>query len=378
MPLSKLSRGDLELLRRAITRRQIPTPISEIGLRSIGRERLFSKLGPLREAPEAAALALIDYALAGGGAVAGGAPAAVASLVWTGPEVALAAARPTTAVLLELFGAAQQRVMIAGYEFDHGAVIFEPLYKAMVERGVKVAVYLDIRPLPSPKAKVDAYLALAAHKFLKRNWPFGAPIPELFYFPDGTAHGSRKSFHPKCVVVDGRQLLVGSANFTKRGHTRNVEVGVRLDDAALGGVLCTQFERLVQQGDLVRLPAALGPADRPPVEVEDAEEDAVAAPVSDADRIADELFVSDEARGLFARLLAAGVPVPDVGEDIEGDDGEVIGSPELSWPGPRVAVLLPEQEGSRKKLEAADWACVGLDLTDDQLAALCERASREG
>jgi hypothetical protein len=41
-------------------------------------------------------------------------------------------------------------------------------------------------------------------------------------------------------------------------------------------------------------------------------------------------------------------------------------------------VLLPEQEGSRKKLDAADWACFGIDLTPDQLAALCERVGREG
>lgn len=49
------------------------------------------------------------------------------------------------------------------------------------------------------------------------------------------------SLHAKCVVVDERWVLVTSANFTDRGQTRNVEVGVLLDDAGFAGVLEAQF-----------------------------------------------------------------------------------------------------------------------------------------
>ena len=55
--------------------------------------------------------------------------------------------------------------------------------------------------------------------------------------------------------------------------------------------------------------------------------------------------------------------------------GEVIGSPELSWPEARAAVLLPEQEANRKQLEAAGWTCFSTtdgDLSADDFHALCE------
>jgi hypothetical protein len=59
-----------------------------------------------------------------------------------------------------------------------------------------------------------------------------------------------------------------------------------------------------------------------------------------------------------------------------GADGEVIGSTELSWLVQRVAVLLPEQEGRRKKLEAADWTCFSIlpggALGVEEFGVLCE------
>lgn len=99
---------------------------------------------------------------------------------------------------------------------------------------------------------------------------------------------------------------------------------------------------------------------------------------SRASALADELLVSDDVRPLFEKLIASGAPVPEVGADIEGESGEVIGSPELSWEVARVAVLLPEQESSRKKLEAEGWACFGTTLDAQALDALTERLRRVG
>lgn len=375
-PLAQLSRGELEFLRRAIQRRQLPTPITEIALQSVGKGKLYARLGPLAPAPRETALALIDLALAAAGDPAEPGPGA--SLVWTGPEVRGSRARPTTPVLLELFAGARQRVIVAGYEIDHGAVLFEPLHRAMVERGVAVEIYLDIRPVPGPRASLDAHLALRAHRFLARNWPFGPPLPALHYFPAGVAHGSQRSLHAKCVVVDGAHVLVGSANFTRRAHTRNVEVGVCLRDPALAAALAGQLEALVAQGDLARLPAAALARELPPDATEDEEDGGEAdAGAPSFEQLADQLYVSDEARPLFLGLLAAGVAPPRVGEDVEGERGEVIASPELSWPGPRVAVLLPEQESSRKKLEAAGWTCFAISLDPGELDTLRELAGTE-
>jgi phosphatidylserine/phosphatidylglycerophosphate/cardiolipin synthase-like enzyme len=49
------------------------------------------------------------------------------------------------------------------------------------------------------------------------------------------------SLHAKCIVVDGRWVFAMSANFTDRGQTRNVEMGVLLEDARLAAVLEAPF-----------------------------------------------------------------------------------------------------------------------------------------
>jgi hypothetical protein len=374
LPLSQLTRAELELLRRAIAKRQLAAPLTEIGLRSIGKDKLFPRLGVLANANEEFALALIDLALA-----VGEAPVASsrtpATLVWTAPDVHMSKARTTTAVLLELFASAHERVLVAGYEFDHGAALFDPLHDAMVSRGVKVDVFLEIDPAPSPKSIMASYLAIQAHRFIEGNWPFGPPFPRLHYFPAGCEHASRRSLHAKCAVVDGRHVLIGSANFTRRGHTRNVEVGVRLDDPDLASALVYQFERLVEQGTFALLPFAAGGP--PPTAAED-EHETARLPADRGEALASELGVAAEAKALLLRLLESGAPTPQVGDDVEGTDGEAIGSPELSWPRQRVAVLLPEQEGDRRKLEAARWTCFSLERATAEIDALLELLVREG
>lgn len=380
-PLGQLTKAELEFLRKAIARRQVPTPLTLAALQSIGRGSLFARLGALAGASEDAALAMIDLALAAGDAGPAARAPAPAVLAWTVPDGTLlhGGIRATTPVVLEMLGAAQERVLIAGYQFDHGAVIFQPLYKAMVERGVKVTIYVEVPPVPSPRSNLDAYLAVQAHRFIKDNWPFGAPLPELYYWPVGCAHGSHSSLHAKCIVVDARYALIGSANFTRRGHRRNLEIGVRLDDPAFALSLVQQFERLVDKGQLLRLPAIAG-HDIPPMAAEDEEGAAAAAiaPEIHAAALAAELLVSDAARPLFDRLIASGLPMPLVGEDIEGEHGEVIGSPELAWDAPHVAVLLPEQEGNRKKLEAAGWTCFASTLDQAAFEMLGELVRRGG
>ena len=378
LPLSQLSRTELEFLRKAIVKRQLATPLSEAGLASLGKAALFAKLGPLAGTGEAAALALIELALASGEPVAAAAAPRSSVLVLTDPKVALPNVRATTAVLLELLGAATERVLIAGYEFGHGAVLFGPLHKAMAERNVKVTICLKVPPAPSPKSMMSAYLAVQAHQFLKQNWPFGAPLPQLYYFPAGCEHGSHRSLHAKCVIVDDRHVLVGSANFTQRGHTRNLEVGVRLDDPSLAHALTMQFKQLIDNGELRALPIVAVQAAAPPAEAENEDEPAAVTAMPVGAAFIDELGVDDALRPLLTRLLARGLPAPDVGADIEGTAGQVIGSPELSWDEGRVAVLLPEQEGSRNMLESAGWACYGGTLSPAEFEALCARVRGGG
>ncbi len=362
MPLSQMSRSELEFLRRAIQKRQIPTPISQIGLQSVSRGNLFGKLGPLVDAPKAAALALLEYALKE--PVSAEKATVQNDLVWTGPEVHLNSARPTTAVVLEILQSARKSVVIAGYEFDHGAVLFSALHQVMQEHGVKVSIFLDVRRA-TKKANMDSYLALEALRFIERNWPFGSPTPELFYFPEGVAAGSRKSMHAKCIVVDGEWVLVGSANFTRRGHERNIEVGVCSKDANLAKVLVTQLDALLDSGAFARLPAPTKPQQFLPEALEgdddDVLPDSVFAVPSGFQTLLDELELDHSLWKLYSDIGPYGCEPPDVGEDLEGDNGEIIGTAELSWQEQRIAVLLREQLSCRGTLESAGWTCFTVD-----------------
>lgn len=172
-------------------------------------------------------------------------------LVWTGPEPDSAESRKTAIVVRRLLAEAQRSVLIAGYRFDHGAEILEPLHRAMVERGVQASVFLDLDGRAASDAEIDHFAAARIERFLTDNWPFGPPHPVVYYEPRTASPTIHASLHAKCVVVDEARTLVTSANFTSRGQSRNVEVGVLIDDETFARRLAWHWMRLVAEG-LVR------------------------------------------------------------------------------------------------------------------------------
>ncbi|MEO0460580.1 MAG: DISARM system phospholipase D-like protein DrmC [Myxococcota bacterium] len=376
MSLGDLRDYEVAFLLKAVRKGQLPTPLTRFALESIGKGTLFDRLGPLKGAPREAVLALLEYACQSGSGHTAPSQSAksVPTLVWTAPEVAKTKARATTAVVLELFSQARAEVFIAGYEFDHGATLFEPLNEVMETAAVSTRIVLDVPAPPSAKVALDSYLALRARRFLDKNWPFSGAMPELYFYSKAVEPRSYASAHAKCAVVDRRHVMVGSANFTRRGHSRNLEVGVLLDDASFAETLLTQFEQLIESGQLAAMPTASLP--KPTIPEAEAEEESAVSEEEFA-AMAEELLVSAEARALFIELMKAGHDVPLVGEDIEGHNGSVLGSPELSWPSHRVALLLGTQSGSRRALESDGWRCFVLPITDADRFALAEALIRE-
>ncbi len=59
---------------------------------------------------------------------------------------------------------------------------------------------------------------------------------------------SHASLHAKCVAVDGTRALVGSANFTDRGHAWNIEAGVLVEDGRFAEELVRRFHDAVGAG----------------------------------------------------------------------------------------------------------------------------------
>jgi len=172
-------------------------------------------------------------------------------LVWTGPEVAASGARDTAVVVREMFASAQTSVLVAGFSFDHGADIFEPLYCAMRDRAVETQIFLDVKRAARGETDIALHVRREIDGFLHANWPFGAPFPHLFYDPRTVTPESTTSLHAKCIVVDERRALVTSANFTSRGQSRNVEVGLLLDNVVIARRLVHQWRNAASAGSFV-------------------------------------------------------------------------------------------------------------------------------
>lgn len=178
-------------------------------------------------------------------------PATRVSLVWTGPETRASGARDTSVVVREMFEGARRHVLIAGYSFDKGEGVLTPLHAVMRDRGVTVEMFVHLDMAERAPIDPEAYLRTQAEAWRARFWPFGAPVPTLYVDPRAAVPKSYASLHAKCVVVDGARALVGSANFTDRGHSRNVEAGVLVEDARFATELVRQFHDAVGVGVFV-------------------------------------------------------------------------------------------------------------------------------
>lgn len=238
--LATLPSEELERLASAIERGAVGCPVSETDLRAHGfvPAVVLSALDGLdaRAATRLLRAIAVDRT---------DRPQPRLDLVWTGPETRVATSRDTAVLVRELFASARSEVLIAGFSFDHGEEIFEPLHAVMRDHGVETAIYLDIARA-TPGADVDAHVREVASRFLTSNWPFGAPMPVLYYDPRTAAPGSVASLHAKCIVVDLARTLITSANFTDRGQTRNIELGVLIEDHDFAARVAAQWRTLAE------------------------------------------------------------------------------------------------------------------------------------
>lgn len=172
-------------------------------------------------------------------------------LVWTGPETKASTAQNTALCVERLFDEAERTVIVGGYTFDR-AEILAPLHRAMKERGVSVMIFMDIEGEAQTHEGADAFATAQIDRFFQDVWNFGLPKPDVYYDPRTAAPGPPwASLHAKCVVVDDKKSFITSANFTDRGQSRNIEVGVLIDDVHLSEQVAGQWRQLVGEG-LVR------------------------------------------------------------------------------------------------------------------------------
>jgi phosphatidylserine/phosphatidylglycerophosphate/cardiolipin synthase-like enzyme len=143
-------------------------------------------------------------------------------------------ARPIHLVLGEMLAGATKEVIAVGYEFEDNTFI-EALAKAA--RRVPVTLIRDRQRSQGSR--------------FSDVWPIGVPLPTIFQDRERPDAAKFAKMHGKALLVDRRDLLVSSANFTFHGMHGNVEFGVRLRGAAAGRA-GDVFRVLVRSGLLER------------------------------------------------------------------------------------------------------------------------------
>lgn len=237
--LASVATSDLESLLRKLERGTIPFPLSGSILESSGfPSELASAFTGLDANAACAVIRAVLEERAHARTVG-------LELAWTGPEAKGAIARETAAIVRELFDQAEKSVLIGGFRFDHGKKLLRPLADAMA-RGVEVLIVIDIPGNAPAKAAATSFATAKIDAFFRDNWPSEEHRPDVYYDPR-TAYRTDDwaSMHAKCVVVDERRSFITSANFTNRGQTRNIELGVVIDDEAFAKSVVRQWQTLI-------------------------------------------------------------------------------------------------------------------------------------
>jgi hypothetical protein len=247
--LCDLATPDLETLLKAVESGELPSPPTTAAFASRGLGERANGLAQLLQGLDRTG---VEVALRVALAERAHRPPPRLDLVWTGPEAGTAPTRDTAIVVRQLFERAQGSVIVAGFRFDHGEELLRPLHTAMKERSVSAMFFLDIDGEAAHAAGAEAFATKKIDEVFAENWPFGQPRPDVYYDPRTAMPGPPwASLHAKCVVVDEHLTLIGSANFTARGQSRNIEAGVLIEDMNFAKRVAGQWRSLIEAG-LVR------------------------------------------------------------------------------------------------------------------------------
>jgi phosphatidylserine/phosphatidylglycerophosphate/cardiolipin synthase-like enzyme len=178
-----------------------------------------------------------------------------AELVWTGPESPVSHSRDTAVVVAELFRSATKSVLVSTFVVHQVETVFKPLALRMEEvPGLKVQLFVHVGRGDRDSRHESEILREFSTKFGAR-WP-GRVRPELYYDPRSleTDADKRATWHAKVIVVDDETAFVTSANFTEWAQQRNVEAGVLIRNTEFARQLRHQFDGLVQERLVRRLP----------------------------------------------------------------------------------------------------------------------------
>ena len=182
-------------------------------------------------------------------------PAPPVEVVVTGPDTT-ATARDTGVVMRQLFNKARKRVLAVGFAVHRGKSIFQALARRLdSDESLAATLCIDVRR-PRGDTTLDSQLVHRfAADFVANQWP-GTRLPHIYYDPRSLAPTQRtaSALHAKCVVADGQEALVTSANFTQAAQARNMELGLLVAAPTVAGRIEEHFRSLIQNRHLEPLP----------------------------------------------------------------------------------------------------------------------------
>ena len=168
-------------------------------------------------------------------------------VVWTGPVQSVIPLRRTEQAILQVLNSAQSRILLVSYAVYSIPNIQDAVVRA-AKRGVTITVIVET---PNKLNVENEYSTLQA---------LGEDVAKcstVYYWPkenrqtDGS--GKLGILHVKCVVGDGNQLFLSSANLTKYAFSLNMELGVLINGGRGPRQIEVVFESLIAEGTLTRV-----------------------------------------------------------------------------------------------------------------------------
>ena len=157
-------------------------------------------------------------------------------VVVTGPDSPAAPVRLTSEVVRQLIESATRRVTLVSYAAYQLPSVITALDEATA-RGVQVRLILE-----SPEKLDGGGGAHAYARFRTYHWPIDRREP-----PEA-------KLHAKAVIVDGRDVLLTSANMTNAAYDKNIELGVLCRGGGVAAQVQRHFDSLVSNGVLELAP----------------------------------------------------------------------------------------------------------------------------
>lgn len=177
-------------------------------------------------------------------------------LILTGPHMKGAEVTSTETMFHRMVDLARDELIIAGYAFYNGKALFSALAaKMQANPEFKVTFCVNIERKEHDTTTDDGIIIDYIKTFRRYNWSEGVRLPEIYYFPPAlrTRDQGKAVLHSKCVIIDGKQALVTSANFTGNAQRTNLEAGVLVKDRLMVKRLRTYFVSAIESRLLERV-----------------------------------------------------------------------------------------------------------------------------